>query len=177
MCAFNPIYGQGMTVAALQANALQTLLDKHFQAVTDLPRISRAAQKAVAGIAHEGWSVSATQDLRYPVTGGPSFGIRLLHRYMDAMLLAATVDEGIATTFLNVLNMTESAAALRRPTTMLRVLRQARRDSQAPAVRIACRVPFLRLMSRHGGRTPDPPTPAHRGGDGRRRRRTGRLRR
>lgn len=130
LCAFNPIYGQGMTVAALQANALHSLLDSRFRSAADLRRISRSAQRTVASIAHQAWSVSATQDLRYPVTVGPSVGIRLLHRYMDEMLLAATVDEEIANTFLNVLNMMEGPAALRRPATMLRVLRQARRARQ-----------------------------------------------
>jgi 2-polyprenyl-6-methoxyphenol hydroxylase-like FAD-dependent oxidoreductase len=130
LCAFNPIYGQGMTVAALQANALHSLLDSRLRSTADLVRFSRTAQRTVASIAHQAWSVSAIQDLRYPVTAGPSLGIRLLHRYMDAMLLAATVDEEIANTFLNVLNMMEGPAALRRPATMLRVLRQARRARQ-----------------------------------------------
>jgi 2-polyprenyl-6-methoxyphenol hydroxylase-like FAD-dependent oxidoreductase len=127
LCAFNPIYGQGMTVAALQALKLNSLVRNTFRGPADVPMLSRTAQKAMAGIAHEAWTVSATQDLRYPVTVGPKLPIRMLHRYMDAVVLAASVDETIANTFLNVLNMLASSAALRRPQTMLRVLRGARR--------------------------------------------------
>ncbi len=133
LCAFNPVYGQGMTVAALQALTLNTLVGKTFRAKADLPRLSRTAQKAMADIAHQAWMVSATQDLRYPVTARPTPAIRMLHRYMDAVLLAASVDEKIANTFLNVLNMVAGPAALQRPQTMLRVIgnaRRARRHSQ-----------------------------------------------
>ena len=127
LCAFNPIYGQGMTVAALQALKLNTLVRNTFRGHADLPRISRTAQKAMADIAHQAWMVSATQDLRYPVTAEPTPAIRMLHRYMDAVLLAASVDEKVANIFLNVLNMVAGPAALQRPQTMLRVIGNARR--------------------------------------------------
>jgi hypothetical protein len=76
----------------------------------------------MADIAHQAWMVSATQDLRYAVTAEPTLAIRMLHRYMDAVLLAASVDEKIANIFLNVLNMLAGPAALQRPQTMLRVI-------------------------------------------------------
>ncbi len=127
LCAFNPIYGQGMTVAAVQALRLNTLVRNAFRGTADVPRLSRTAQMAMSDIAHQAWTVSAMQDLRYPVTSGPTAGIRMLHRYMDAVLLAASVDEKIANTFLSVLNMLSGPADLQRPQTMLRVIRRARR--------------------------------------------------
>ena len=127
LCAFNPIYGQGMTVAAVQAVRLNTLVRKAFRGKADMPKFSRTAQTAMARIAHQAWTVSATQDLRYPVTAGPTAALRMLHRYLDAVLLAASVDEKIANTFLSVLNMLSGPADLQRPQTMLRVIRRARR--------------------------------------------------
>ena len=137
LCAFNPIYGQGMTVAALQALTLNTLVRKTFRKTADVPQLSRTAQKAMADIAHQAWMVSATQDLRYPVTAGPTPAIRMLHRYMDAVLLAASVDERIANTFLNVLNMVSGPGALQRPQTILRVIRNARRARRLTVSRVS----------------------------------------
>ncbi len=127
LCAFNPIYGQGMTVAALQAQALKTLLDQRMRIPTDAARLSRAMQRAMARIAGRAWMVSASEDRRYPVTGRPGLAIRLLHRYMDRVMLAGTVDITVATTFLQVLNMLDKPTSLQRPEVMLRVLRSARR--------------------------------------------------
>jgi 2-polyprenyl-6-methoxyphenol hydroxylase-like FAD-dependent oxidoreductase len=127
LCAFNPIYGQGMTVAALQAQALRALARDHMRTASDASRLSRRAQGRMASIANQAWTVSANQDLRYPVTGGPGPAIRLLHGFFDRILLAATVDETVANTFLMVLNMMAPPTSLQRPTMLLRVLRGARR--------------------------------------------------
>jgi 2-polyprenyl-6-methoxyphenol hydroxylase-like FAD-dependent oxidoreductase len=59
-CSFNPIYGQGMSVAALDAVALQETLR---QGATNLPRrYFRAAAKAI-GVA---WQIAAGSDLAFP---------------------------------------------------------------------------------------------------------------
>ncbi|HET8657821.1 MAG TPA: FAD-dependent monooxygenase [Micromonosporaceae bacterium] len=126
LCAFNPIYGQGMTVAALQARALGTLVRQRVRAPADAARLSRPAQRVMAKIAGQAWMVSATEDLRYPVTGDPGYAVRLLHRYMDRVMLAATVDATVANTFLRVLNMLDRPTSLQRPDVMLRVLSSAR---------------------------------------------------
>src|SRR5262249_59103455 len=68
LCAFNPIYGQGMTVAAMQATALGDLYHRRVRVPSDAARLSRSAQRAMARIAGRGWLVSASEDRRYPVT-------------------------------------------------------------------------------------------------------------
>jgi hypothetical protein len=52
----------------------------------------------MATIAGRAWMVSASEDLRYPVTAGPGWAIRLPHRYMDRVMLAGTVDVSVAST-------------------------------------------------------------------------------
>ena len=60
ICSFNPIYGQGMSVAALDAVALR---DVASEVTTDLPRrYFRAAAKAI-GVA---WQIAAGSDLAFP---------------------------------------------------------------------------------------------------------------
>jgi 2-polyprenyl-6-methoxyphenol hydroxylase-like FAD-dependent oxidoreductase len=127
LCAFNPIYGQGMTVAALQAVALGELCRRRVHKPSDAARVSRLAQRAMARIAGRAWLVSASEDRRYPVTGGAGLATRVLHRYMDRVMLATTVDSRVAHTFLRVLNMLDKPFTLQRPDVMVRVLRGARR--------------------------------------------------
>jgi len=127
LCAFNPIYGQGMTVAAMQATALGDMCRRRVRVPSDAARLSPSAQRAMARIAGRGWLVSASEDRRYPVTGGAGPATRLLHRYMDRVMLATTVDPRVANTFLRVLNMLDKPFTLQRPDVMVRVIRGARR--------------------------------------------------
>ena len=70
VCRFNPIYGQGMSVAAREASVLADLLARRAgdrQALAGLPQAFLAeALPWVAGA----WSMSAIPDLAYPETGG-----------------------------------------------------------------------------------------------------------
>ena len=64
ICSFNPIYGQGMSVAALDAVALRDCLRR---GATDLPRrYFRSTAKAI-GVA---WQTGASSDLAFPEVQG-----------------------------------------------------------------------------------------------------------
>ena len=68
-CAFNPTYGQGMTVAAIEAD----LLDQFFQQHPSRMRISgqtRRLQKQLAKAHQDAWALSISQDDRYRSTEG-----------------------------------------------------------------------------------------------------------
>lgn len=117
VCAFNPIYGQGMTSAALQANALRQLLDsgqpltwrRHFQ----------AAAKAV----DDPWTVSTSNDLAFPgVTGRRPPAVRLINAYLPRLHELAGRDPDAAAAFLRVAGLLEHPETLLRPRLALRVL-------------------------------------------------------
>lgn len=119
LCAFNPVYGQGMTVAATQAEALDLALR------SAAPRtVVRTAQQAIAKRAEAAWMLSTGEDLRYPTTEGARVtpATRLTHRYMDRVLRTAAVDPSVNAAFLRVLNMVDAPQALFRPGVMARVL-------------------------------------------------------
>ncbi len=120
---FNPIYGQGMTVAALEALALRGLLSDRRAAAAGLERrYFRAAGKLVA----EAWETSASSDLRFPeIEGKRRPGSALLNRYLERYRAAAAVDPVLGETFLRVTNMTDKPAKLLSPGHVLRVFRSA----------------------------------------------------
>ncbi|MFP5282961.1 MAG: NAD(P)/FAD-dependent oxidoreductase [Actinomycetes bacterium] len=61
LCAFDPIYGQGITVAACQAELLRTGLVEAGR-----PGGSRRLQRRLQDIVDLPWSVATSQDLRQP---------------------------------------------------------------------------------------------------------------
>jgi hypothetical protein len=125
LCSFNPVYGQGMTVAALEALTLRRLLAEGTDRLP--PRFFRA----VAGTVDGAWSVSVGGDLRFPQVEGkrPPFG-GLVDRYLDRYRAAASVDPVLGTTFLRVTNLIDPSAQLMAPGHMLRVFRSASKATQ-----------------------------------------------
>jgi 2-polyprenyl-6-methoxyphenol hydroxylase-like FAD-dependent oxidoreductase len=123
--SFNPIYGQGMTVAALEALALRGLLSASGAGTgtADLERrYFRAAGKLVA----EAWETSASSDLRFPeVAGKRRPGAALINAYGEKYRAAASVDPVLGETFLRVANMIDKPARLLSPGHVLRVFRSA----------------------------------------------------
>ena len=141
LCTFNPLYGQGMTIAALQAERLNALLRRHLHRPGELPGLTRPAQKAVARCTTGAWMVATGSDLRYPVTAGAqtTFATTLLHRHLDLVFTGATCDPSVNAAFLRVLNMIDGPHALFRPDTVLRALLRSRRraaDGSEPATSV-----------------------------------------
>jgi 2-polyprenyl-6-methoxyphenol hydroxylase-like FAD-dependent oxidoreductase len=119
--SFNPIYGQGMTIAALQALALRGLLNGRG-AVGLERRYLRAAGQLVAGA----WETSASSDLRFPeVEGSRRPGTALINAYAGKYRAAASVDPLLGQTFLRVANMIDPPARLLSPGHVGRVFRSA----------------------------------------------------
>jgi 2-polyprenyl-6-methoxyphenol hydroxylase-like FAD-dependent oxidoreductase len=70
VCRFNPVYGQGMSVAAREANILAELLRRRAGAAEGLAGLPREYLAAVQPWIAGAWSMSATPDLAYPETRG-----------------------------------------------------------------------------------------------------------
>jgi 2-polyprenyl-6-methoxyphenol hydroxylase-like FAD-dependent oxidoreductase len=122
MCSLNPVYGQGITVAALEALELRRLLGEPA-GTADLPRrFFHAAAKPVA-IA---WETSTSGDLRFPeIEGKRQLGAGIINAYLARYRAAASVDPVLGRTFLRVANMMDAPARLLAPGHVLRVLRHA----------------------------------------------------
>ena len=115
VCSFNPIYGQGMTVAALEALALRDCLSR---GTTDLSRrFFRATAKPIG----RAWQLAAGGDLSLPeIQGTPPLSTRLLNGYMDRLLTAAEYDTAPFEQFLKVAWLVDAPIRLLRPSMMWR---------------------------------------------------------
>jgi 2-polyprenyl-6-methoxyphenol hydroxylase-like FAD-dependent oxidoreductase len=127
--SFNPVYGQGMTVAALEALELRTTVG---EGTADLaPRFFRRA----ARIVDTPWDISVGADLRFPgVEGRRTAKVRMVNGYLERLHVAAEHDAAVGRAFLRVINMIDPPQRLMSPGTALRVLRGASRQ-RPPAVR------------------------------------------
>lgn len=116
VCLLNPIYGQGMTVAALQAATLRQQLAHHDGIDT------RRIQRKLAKIASLAWGLATGADLTFPdVVGHRSTASRNLNRYVNRVQAAAAHDPRVGRAFLRVTSLVDPPQALFRPSLMARV--------------------------------------------------------
>jgi 2-polyprenyl-6-methoxyphenol hydroxylase-like FAD-dependent oxidoreductase len=122
--SFDPVYGQGMSVAALEALALRRCLADGTDA---LPRRFFAA---AARIIDGPWDISAGGDLRFPgVAGRRSAKVRMVNTYLERLHAAAERDPRVGRAFLRVVNLVDPPQALLHPRTAGRVLVAGRRPA------------------------------------------------
>jgi 2-polyprenyl-6-methoxyphenol hydroxylase-like FAD-dependent oxidoreductase len=116
-CSVNPIYGQGMTLAALSTEALDAHLRRHRRVRP------RRLHRAVAAAVDPAWQIVTGADLSLPVVPGePSPVQRLLGRYMRRLHAASTDDTELSMAFTRVAGLVDPPAALLRPSIARRVL-------------------------------------------------------
>jgi hypothetical protein len=118
VASFNPIYGQGMSVAALEALALR----RHLEHGT-APRPRRWFRE-LARVVDVPWDIAAGGDLVFPgVQGRRTAKVRLVNAYLARLHAAATHDAGLAGAFLRVAGLVAPTGSLLRPGVAARVLR------------------------------------------------------
>ena len=130
VCSFNPVYGQGMTVAAAEAMRLRRLLARRN--VPDARRYFRAIAAAI----DVAWDIAVSADLAFPeVPGKRSAKVRLVNAYMPRLHAAAAHDQVLAASLVRVIGLKDRPEGLLRPDHALRVLRgnMANRSRPNPA--------------------------------------------
>jgi 2-polyprenyl-6-methoxyphenol hydroxylase-like FAD-dependent oxidoreductase len=124
VCAFNPVYGQGMTAAAQAALLLEHCLRAQRQRNAEVRGMARHFQRQLARINTVPWLLATGEDFRYPATEGgqPNRITRLMHRYIDRVMLCAVEHPDVFTAFLEVAHLLKPPAVLLRPDILARVL-------------------------------------------------------
>jgi 2-polyprenyl-6-methoxyphenol hydroxylase-like FAD-dependent oxidoreductase len=117
VCSFDPVYGQGMSVSALEARALGDYLDRDRHAADPRPFLRRQAR-----IVSAPWLLATSEDLRYPhLAGHRPFWMPLLQLYTKQVFRLATTRPADYDRLLRVLHLVDRPASLFHPATMLRV--------------------------------------------------------
>ncbi len=118
ICSFNPIYGQGMSVAAIQALDLQRELRRGTEGLWQ--RFFRQAVKTIKNP----WQIVVSGDLRFPEAEGKRTpAIRFINAYMARLHRAAHREPAVARAFNDVANLLAPPQSLMRPGMVSRVLR------------------------------------------------------
>jgi 2-polyprenyl-6-methoxyphenol hydroxylase-like FAD-dependent oxidoreductase len=131
VCSYDPIYGQGMTSAAQQAEALAHALDR---AGAVNRAFARAYFRAAGRIVSTPWSIAVGGDFAYEGTKGKKpFGTDLLNHYMDRIIKAGQCDDHVVIRLNEVVSLVRSPQSLISPAFALRVLRKARHADRLAA--------------------------------------------
>ncbi len=129
LCSFNPVYGHGMTVAALEAISLGECLDRHGS--TDAP-LARDFYRRSARLIAVAWDMAAATDFAYAGTTGPRpRGLAVTQWYQRRVVQATHVSAEVVEAIIRVQHLLEPATILLRPAMVAKVLRAARRVSAA----------------------------------------------
>ena len=126
-CSFNPVYGQGMSVAAVEAKTLDRCLceQEKFGGNNGAAGFTWRFQQAIARDIKTPWLLATGEDLRFPgAEGKRSLHTRLLNRYMRRVIELTTSDPRMSATVLRVRYLLNPLSTLFRPRIVLAVLRQ-----------------------------------------------------
>jgi len=125
LCAFNPVYGQGMTVSAQAAVVLDACMARLGDRRPEgRPGFWKQTQKRLAHNDATAWLMATSEDFRYPATAGrrPAAPTRLMHRYLRRVLQGAAQDPKIARAFSEVVNLLAPPRSLLRPSILFAAL-------------------------------------------------------
>jgi 2-polyprenyl-6-methoxyphenol hydroxylase-like FAD-dependent oxidoreductase len=122
VCAFNPVYGQGMSVAAIEAKLLQECLNN----INGFKGFTKSFQTKLAKLTHAPWMLATSEDFRYRGTEGkPSLMTKFMHGYMNHVLRIATQNIPVRKLLIEVQQMLKQPTAMFRPDVVARVMWQA----------------------------------------------------
>lgn len=135
LCSFNPVFGQGISVAVSEAELLRAKLRRPLVG----QRATRRLQRRLAAVADLPWSVATSEDLRMPTSEGQrSRGQELTARWVTRMVrLAVGGDEVCSRAFSQVYHLMGTPLQLFSPRVVAAMLRSLGRPLPPPAERPA----------------------------------------
>ncbi|MGY0065324.1 NAD(P)/FAD-dependent oxidoreductase [Streptomyces sp. QTS137] len=121
LCTFNPVYGQGMAVAAMSAVALRDALADPRRTST-----TRCVQRALLAASRQAWNISAGADRKMPGATGTVVGLgpadRAADWYLQRVQACYPGDPVVGRVFRSVLTLSAPVTALFTPSVARAVL-------------------------------------------------------
>lgn len=119
LCSFNPIYGQGMSVAALESLQLH-----HVLAADGRDEIGVRFFEQVEEIVDSPWSIAVGGDFDFPeTTGSKPPGTDLVNWYLDRLIRRSHTDGQLREALVEVFMLEQPPSSLFRPGIVWRVFR------------------------------------------------------
>jgi len=117
-CIFNPVYAQGMTVAAMEAMILREHVTR------GLPVQPRKFLRDISRATNAPWEISAGGDLSFPqVEGKRGMKVRMGNLYIPRLQAAAEFDGVLSAAFIRSASLVAPPTALLKPGMIVRTLR------------------------------------------------------
>ena len=117
ICSFNPIYGQGMSVAAQEALSLDAVLSSGRH------RVGMRFFRRAAPIIDNPWTTAVGNDLRMPEVNGPRSAVgTAINGYIARLQRGAHRSPALTRAFLQVSNLTAHPSSLFAPAVVARVI-------------------------------------------------------
>ncbi len=140
VCSFNPAYGQGMSVAAQSALALDGVLT---ELGTRHPELESRFFAAQARLSQLPWTLATGADLQFDTTDGqrPRLG-RCLNPYFGALMRCANVTPEVMRRVLPVFHLSAGMQRLVQPAVVIEVLRYALNERLRRAPPLAMHAPL-----------------------------------
>jgi flavin-dependent dehydrogenase len=123
ICSFNPVYGQGMSSAALQARVLRNVLREYAAEARGLDRLAADFFPKAAEAVSAPWTLAANFDFAYPKTRGERPpGMAEGAGYFAVLDSLQTEDIDVQRLVTEVFQLTKPISALREEPLLSRIL-------------------------------------------------------
>lgn len=124
-CAFNPTYGQGMTVAAIEADLLDQFFQNHPCSMS-MSGQTRRLQKKLAKAHRDAWALSISQDDRYRRTEGKKSNAmtHFMTWYSDQVQTLVVEQAEVQIAMMEVMHLLKPLSMLFQPFIIGRVIKR-----------------------------------------------------
>jgi 2-polyprenyl-6-methoxyphenol hydroxylase-like FAD-dependent oxidoreductase len=125
-CRFNPVHGQGISVAAQEALLLRDLLRQTAPASDPLATVQKSFLTEASGLIATPWEMSAVNDFNFAYTRGERpANFEEIARRQSAMLAAASRDPVVLRAMTEVGHLLQPVSLLNDPAIVQRISAQA----------------------------------------------------
>lgn len=125
VCAFNPVYGQGMSIATMGALTLDKCLQQHrWRSHKDFTGLARQFQKQLAQVNLIPWMMATSDDFRWSTTQGnkPDLITRFMHWYLAQAIETSSAYPDIYKLYIEVIHLLKPPTAFFQPNILAQVL-------------------------------------------------------
>jgi 2-polyprenyl-6-methoxyphenol hydroxylase-like FAD-dependent oxidoreductase len=119
-CRVDPVFAQGMSLAAMEAKALRELLMQGL----NKKQLTKSYHKKVSRILDIPWLIALTEDFRFRTTSGRKpLGLPILQWYVKRVVAACSHNEQVYNRFIQVLHLRSHPISLAHPAILAKVLK------------------------------------------------------